>query len=142
MAYDYGVKKISKHTGLTGIESKNIASAFKAKNLDVETVDWKTIGSDLYGHGHRVGGVKHHLREMYGIDLTMPSQTKFDIQREHASLNELNNIFERRSKRSKRIDLRIAAKETFKHTNDRGVKLWKKHPNRFDIIGVDDPFKF
>ncbi len=142
MSYDYGLKKIAKHTGLTGVEAKNIASAFKSRNLDVETVDWETIGSDLYGHGKRVGGVKHHLREMYGIDLSMPTPGKFGMQEKQASLGSLIQIHERRSRKSIRMDLNRSAKGTFKHTDEKGVKKWKKHPNRFDIIGVDDPFKF
>ena len=138
MSYDYGLKKISKHTGLTGIEAKNIASAFKTKNIDVETVDWETIGGDLYGHGSRTGGVKHHLSEMYGIDLSTPQTSKYEWQQEHASLGELMQISENRSRASIRMDLRRQAKGTFKHTDKKGVKLWKKYPNRYDIIGIDD----
>ena len=137
--YDYGRKKISKHTGLTGIEAKNIAQAFKSKNIDIEAVDWETIGGDLYGHGSRVGGVKHHLREMYGIDLSTPTPSKFEGQREHASLGSLMQIHENRSRASIRMDLKRSAKGTFEHTDIAGVKKWKKNPNRFDIIGVDDP---
>ena len=142
MSYDYGLKNISKHTGLTGVESKNIAQALKTKNIDFQTVDWETIGGDLYGHGSRSKGVKHHLSKMYGIDLTMPSLGKFEMQQEHAALGSLIQIHEGRSRLSKRMDLRRAAKGTFKHTDEHGVKLWKKYPNRFDIIGVDDPIEF
>ena len=138
MSYDYGLKKISKFTGLTGVEAKNIATSFKAKNIDFEVVDWETIGGDLYGHGKRVGGVKHHLREMYGIDLSTPQTSKHIEQGEQQSLGELTRIFERRSKRSKQADLRIQAKGTFKHTDAKGVKLWKKYPNQYDIEGIDD----
>ena len=142
MSYDYGLKKISKFTGLTGIEAKNIATAFKTKNLDVETVDWETIGGDLYGHGSRAGGVKHHLSKMYGIDLSTPQTSKHEGQMEHASLSSLMSIHERRSRASKRMDLKRSAKGTFKHTDEKGVKIWKKYPNRFDIIGIDDPIIF
>lgn len=142
MRYDYGLKKVSKHTGLTGIEAKNIVNEFKKRNIDVETVDWETIGSDLYGHGKRVGGVKHHLRHMYGIDLSQPNTSRYEGQMEHASLQSLMNIHERRGRKSKRMDLRRKAKGTFKHTNIKGVKKWKKNPNRYDIIGVDDPIIF
>lgn len=138
MPYDYGLKKIAKHTGLTGVEAKNIAQAFKSKALDIEVVDWETIGGDLYGHGSRTKGVKHHLKEMYGISLDQPETAKYEQQAEHASLGELMNIFERRSKRSKQLDLSINAKQIFKHTDVEGVKLWKKDPNRYDIEGIDD----
>jgi len=142
MSYDYGLKKISKYTGLTGIEAKNIATAFKRKNIDVETVDWETIGGDMYGHGSRVGGVKHHLKNMYGIDLSQSNTSKYKGQMEHASLQSLMNIHERRGRKSIRMDLKRKAKGTFKHTNAKGVKKWKKHPNRYDIIGIDDPIIF
>lgn len=142
MVYDYGLKKIAHHTGLTGIEAKNIARGLKARDVDYQTVDWQTIGSDLYGHGSRSKGVKHHLRHMYGIELSQPKTAKYEGQRSHASLNELNMFFSRRSKRSKRMDLNINAKKRFKHTNVKGVKKWKKRPNQYDIIGVDDIIKF
>jgi len=77
MKYDYGLKKIAKHTGLTGIEAKNIAAAFRTKALDIETVDWETIGQDLYGHGSRVGGVRHHLHQTYGTSLDMPRTERY-----------------------------------------------------------------
>ena len=143
--YDYGRKKISKHTGLTGVEAGHIAQAFKIKGLDIETVDWETIGQDLYGHGKRVGGVKHHLREMYGIDLGTPESEipheihKYGAIEKHETIGSLMQIHESRSRLSIRMDLNRAAKGTFQPTDIAGVKKWKKNPNRYDIIGVDDP---
>jgi len=142
MSYDYGAKIISKHTGLTGIESKNIAKALKRKNIDYQNVDWETIGGDMYGHGSRTGGVKHHLSKMYGIDLMKNIPGKYEAQREHMSLSDLMRISENRSRKSIRMDLNRKAKGTFKHTNKKGVKKWKKHPNRYDIIGIDDVIQF
>jgi len=148
MSYDYGLKKISKHTGLTGIEAKNIAQAFKTKNLDVETVDWETIGGDLYGHGSRVGGVKHHLKNMYAIDLSSSESSMgsdlqvFDAIYDDNIRNDLMGIHERRSKASRFMDINRKAKQTFKPSNKAGVKKWRKNPNRFDIIGIDDPIEF
>ena len=142
MVYDFGLRKISELTHVTGIEAKNISKALKKKGIDYQKIDWETIGSDLYGHGSRSGGVKHHLRHMYGIDISTPQTRKHEGQREHASLNSLVGIFERRSRLSKKRDLQINARRTFKHTNIAGVKLWKKNPNRYDIEGVDDSIKF
>ena len=145
MSYDYGLKKISKYTGLTGIESKNIANAFKTKNLDVESVDWKTIGEDIYGYGKRSSSVKKKLASMYGIDLGVPQSSmgheikKHSDMQHHSSMSELMGIFESRSRLSKRMDLKIAAKGTFAPSDREGVKLWKKYPNQYDIIGIDDP---
>jgi len=142
MGYDYGRKYISKKAGLTGIEAKNIAMALKKKGIDFQVIDWKTIGSDLYGHGKRTGGVKHHLKTMYGISLDMPEIERYKHQGLNQSIGELINIFERRSKKSKQMDLHIAAKNTFSPVDVTGVKLWKKNPNLYDIIGVDDPILF
>jgi len=134
-----GLKRIAKETGLTGVEAKNIFQEFQKRALDVEAIDWETIGQDMYGHGSRTGGVKHHLAEMYGISLVQPETAKHEAQQENMSMGELIRIFERRSKASKRTDLRRSARGTFHHTDQAGVKLWKKHPNEYDILGVDDP---
>ena len=142
MKYDYGRKHIAKHTGLTGVEAGNIARSLKKRGIDFMTVDWETIGGDMYGHGKRSGGVKHHLKNMYGISVDAPEVDRYESQGETQSIQSLVNIFEQRSRRSKRMDLRIAAKNTFKHTDIEGVKLWKKYPNQYDIIGVDDPIEF
>ena len=140
MNYDYGRKYISKKTGLTGIESMNIARSLSKKQIDFQTVDWETIGQDMYGHGKRTGGVKHHLKEMYGISLDDPitQLPKYKQQAREYDMMELRTIFDSRSKRSKMIDLHINAKRTFKHTNKKGVEKWRKNPNQYDIIGIDD----
>lgn len=62
-----GLKRIAKETGLTGAEAKNIFQEFQKRALDVEAIDWETIGQDLYGHGSRTGGVKHHLAMKSGV---------------------------------------------------------------------------
>ena len=48
---------------------------------------------------------------------------------------------ERRSKKSKMMDYSKGAKKTYDPTNKAGVKKWRKHPNRYDIIGIDDLIK-
>ena len=140
MGYDYGRKFISKKTGLTGIESMNIAKQLNKQNIDFQSIDWETIGHDLYGHGKRTGGVKHHLKQMYAITLDEPEDlvSEYQGRANDLRIEGLMNIFESRSRRSKLMDLRIKAKHRFRPSDERGVKLWKKYPNQFDIIGVDD----
>ena len=140
MRYDFGRKFISKKTGLTGIEAKNIANKLAKQNIDYQVIDWETIGSNLYGHGHRTGGVKHHLKNMYGITLENKGEyeKEFRIKQKHNSLDELMSFFDRRTKKQKMMDLSINAKKVFKPTNQRGIKLWKKSPNQYDVEGIDD----
>jgi len=155
MSYDYGSKLISKMTGLTGIESKQIAKAFKQKDIGYDVVDWETVGQDLYGHGSRLGGVKHHLRTSYGIELDpyRGMDKYFDMatlrikpgKRRHrinitdkgTSLWGLRVFYSKRTPKQRAVDNRIRAKKRFKHTNRKGVEKWLKHPNRYDILGVD-----
>lgn len=142
MSYDKDRKMIAKFTGLTGIEAKNIATQLERQGLDYMSFDWQTIGSDLYGHGKRVEGVKHHLREMYGISLQHEQNrheeeryNEFEVESLMPSLMEFND---RRKKKAKMMDWNINAKHTYKPSNKKGVARWRKHPNMFDIIGIDD----
>ena len=73
----------------------------------------------------RITNVKHETEHFSDMEASMIMP----------SLMEQN---ERRSPKAKMMDYSLGARHTFKPTNKRGVKLWKKHPNRFDIIGVDD----
>ena len=144
MRYDHGLKKISKYTGLTGVEAKHIAQSLKKQDVDFETVDWKTIGEDMYGYGSRTGSVKEKLSSMYGISLDVSEKQigvdmkMHDDVQEGFIIDNLMRIHERRSKKSRQMDYRRSAKGTFKSTDEKGVKKWKKHPNRYDIIGIDD----
>lgn len=145
MGYDYGRKIISKYTGLTGVEASNILKGLQKQNLDYDLFDWKTIGEDLYGHGKKTSGVKQKLKSMYGVALDMPiSSIGSEIQKyseiEVADvMSNLMEIHERRSPHARMMDLNLRAKKTFKPSNKKGVELWKKNPNRYDIIGIDDP---
>ena len=145
MSYDYGLKHIAKHTGLTGVEAKNIVKSLQKQNLDYDRFDWKTIGEDLYGHGKRIGGVKKKLKSMYGITLDIPTSSigseihEFEDISTFDVMGELMEIHERRSPHAKAMDLSIKARKTFKPTDKEGVKKWKKAPNMYDIIGIDDP---
>jgi len=143
MKYDYGLKHISKMTGLTGVEAKNIAQQLKHKGIDYQVFDWKTIGEDLYGYGKRSSAVKQKLSSMYGISL----ETHSNIKDERDKYNDMEiaglmpaliRRNDRRRKIARRTDYSKGAKNTFKPTNKAGVAKWMKHPNRYDIIGVDD----
>ena len=154
MSYDYGRKYIAKKTGLKGVEAGHIARQLEKQGLDYQSFDWETIGGDLYGHGKRKKGVEHHLKNMYGVSLSpLGNVKKVRVMEDEAkdleedfnrglsrekNLSECQTIFNRRSPRSKFIDLRIDAKETFDPGDAKGVKKWKKYPNQYDIWGVDD----
>lgn len=142
MKYDHGRKIISRHTGLTGVESKNIAKKLDKMGIDYQRFDWKAIGEDTRDFGNRSSSVKNKLKSMYGVSLdNNPSEKHMNMSKD-VLLTELNMINERRKPRAIEMDMSKQAKRTFKPTNEKGVKKWKKHPNRFDIIGVDDLFKF
>lgn len=141
--YDYEVKHISKTTGLTGIESKHIVNQLTRQGLDYQMFDWKTIGEDLYGYGKRTEGVKHKLRAMYGVSLETKERDKHEISKytdmEVSNLMPvLMNRNDRRKKKARIADYSKGAKETFKPTDKEGVEKWKKHPNKYDIEGIDD----
>ena len=142
--YDYGRKYISKHTGLTGVESEHIIKQLRKQNLSYDLFDWKTIGDNLYGHGKRSTGVKKQLKSMYGVSFGVTeSGISREIQRYsevevHDVMSELLAIHESRSPHARMMDYAFKAKHTFKPSNKRGVKLWKKNPNRYDIVGIDD----
>lgn len=135
-------KFISKATGLTGVESKNIARQLEEMGLDYQSFDWETIGGDLYGHGKRVEGVKHHLKQMYGVSLGFDTDKheakRYSEMEVSALMPGLMEINDRRSKKSKMMDWNINAKHTYKPSNKQGVNRWKKHPNRYDIFGIDE----
>ena len=122
MGYDYGIKHISKHTGLTGIESSNIIKNLQKQDLDYDLFDWKTIGEDLYGHGKRSKGVKSKLKSMYGVSLGIPvSNVGSEIQKYsdievRDVMSNLMEIHERRSPHARMMDLSLRAKKTFKPT--------------------------
>lgn len=142
MSYDYGRKHISKHTGLTGLEAGNIAKRLDRMGLDYQSFDWKTIGEDSRDYGSRSKSVKNKLTKMYGVGFGNPMEEKYTNMSKDMILSELNEINERRTSKAIEMDLNRKAKHTYKPTNKKGVRKWKKHPNRYDIIGVDDLFKF
>lgn len=137
--YDMGRKFISKHTGLTGVEAGHIARKLDAKGFDFEAFDWKTMGEDLYGHGHRTGGVKAQLRNKYGVVLDDPGDDMAEMigKEQDWFMGDLLRIHNNRSPRSIKMDLKRDALEQFDPTDMAGVEKWKKHPNRYDIIGID-----
>lgn len=63
--------------------------------------------------------------------------------RKHPSytFNEIINVQERRSKRAVSMDAKRTAKNTFGLSDTDDFWKWMKHPNRFDILGVDSKKK-
>lgn len=144
MSSNGGRKYIARMTGLTGVEAGNVARKLEKKGIDYMTIDWKSIGENLYGHGKRTKGVKKQLAEMYGISISQSSSDvgKWERMGKEYTLDELMRFHNRRGKRARMIDMSLRAKKTFKATNPVGVALWKRKPNRYDIEGIDDPIKF
>lgn len=126
-------KEISKQTGLTGVEAQHLVRKMEQKGIDYQTFDWKTIGENMYGHGHRTGGLNAVMKGMYSMNLE-------DITGEEQEYLErqVHLVQSRRSPLALDMDNRINAKHRFKITNKRGVSKWLKAPNKYDIIGVDD----
>lgn len=145
--YDYGQKFISNMTGLTGVESKHIATQLKRKGLDYTVFDWKTIGEDTRDFGKRSSSVKKKLGSMYGVSIDDPlrnvghERSRYSDMEVASLMPSLMELHERRSKRSKIMDYSKGAKHTYKPTNKKGVKKWRKNPNRYDIIGIDNLIK-
>ena len=138
MSYDSDVRKyISKMTGLTGIESGHIHKQLEKSGQDYQAFDWKSMGENLYGHGHRTGGIKGMLKENYGVSI--------GEQEDRSSTDflemEIHNRQNRRTPAALKMDNSINARHTFKMSNEKGVKKWLKRPNMFDIFGIDDIIK-
>jgi len=152
MVYDYGIKEIAKFTGLTGIEAKHVAQSLKKQNIDYKVIDWKTLGEDAYDYGKRTNVIWSKLGSMYGISkpetLTgikqdivkhveqqrgIPEEVRFaGFQKEICMSKHLQ-----RSPRAIQMDDIKKAKKRFKVSNLEGVQKWMKHPNRYDVIGID-----
>lgn len=137
-------KQISKYTGLTGVQAGHILKAFDKQALDIQSVDWKTLGGDASDFGDRYNTVIKKLGSMYGISLKprvsnlSNTMHRYNNMQQEEIMGSLMQWFERRSHQSKMVDLRKNAKHRYKPSNKRGVKKWKKHPNRYDIVGIDD----
>ena len=129
-------KEISMHTGLTGVESKNIVNKLEKQGIDYQNFDWKTIGENMYGHGHRTGGLNKVMKGMYGMSLeeTTGDETEYLTGLVH-------NVQSHRTPNALRMDNNINAKHTFKMSNKKGVQRWLKAPNMYDIVDVDDIIK-
>lgn len=145
MSYDYGRKRISKAIGLTGVEAGHISRALKKQHLDPDAYDWEGALSDATDYGDRFEAVKQKLKDQYGLSLntrdTAADVNEWEGRQNDMMVSDLMNIFERRSPRSKAIDLNRNAKQTFDPSDEIGVRKWKKHPNRYDIKGIDDIFE-
>jgi len=150
--YDYGVKRISHETGLSGVQSKHIAMGLKKQNIGFDVVDWKTIGEETKDFGDRHTTVWNKLGSMYGISKpetqtgirnriqrfeSMQEEMPTDVRESGLQLEMCHAVHSARTRRSIAMDDRRVAINRFKTTNLPGVKKWMKNPNRYDIIGVD-----
>jgi len=59
--------KISRYTGLTGVEVNNILKALIEKNIDPQVVDWEKAIAPAKEYGNRYEAVWNYLRDLYGI---------------------------------------------------------------------------
>ena len=150
MSYDYGIKHISKYTGLLGVESKNIAKALDKKGMSFDVIDWETLGGDARDFGKRSDAVWSKLGSMYGIGKPRTQQglrheiNKYDeLQQKQPAYTDgiqFEMVMQRHMKRSRRaklIDDKLKAKNVFSLTNTKGIQKWMKHPELYDVHGVD-----
>jgi|WetSurMetagenome_2_1015567.scaffolds.fasta_scaffold02409_2 hypothetical protein len=129
-------KEIAKQTGLTGVEAGHIARQLERQGIDVQSIDLKTIGENMYGHGHRTEGFKSVVRGMYGLNV---GESEGKSYKEYTEM-EVRARQGARSPRSISRDEHINAHHIFNMNNERGVSLWMKRPNRYDILGIDDKY--
>ena len=89
------------------------------------------------------------------IDSTLSLEENFTVivgkrkqKQETSSVKKIQNYmdaqdhFSTLSPKRQRIDSNINAKKTFEQSEltNKNFKKWKKHPNRFDIFGVDTKY--
>jgi hypothetical protein len=86
-----------------------------------------------YGIGKTMGSTeyKSHIGK-YQEREEIPLFTQKEMQLEMCLDRHL-----RRSPKSIMLDDRLIAKTRFKPTFLKGIQLWMKNPNRYDVIGVD-----
>lgn len=131
-------KSIARQTGLTGVEAGHIARQLENQGQDYQAFDWKTIGENMYGHGHRTSGVKSIVKSMYGVSIGESDERDSGEFLEM----EVHSVQNRRTPTALKMDNSIDARHTFKMSNEKGVRKWIKRPNMYDIVGVDDVIKF
>jgi len=146
MSYDYGIKEISKWTGLTGVQSKHVVRELGKRGIAYDLIDWKAVGESARDYGDRYSATFNKIQEMYGIQRKpreykrLPSRSPLPqltgIQMEMCNIRQAKRSF-----KAQLVDQHKPARRTFNITNKKGVKLWMKNPNRFDIRGIDTPFK-
>lgn len=131
-------KDIARSCGLTGVEAGHIVKRLQKKGIDEQTIDWRTIGQDMYGKAHSVGNVEKQIHSMYNLDIgNMSDQDSSYFLQQEVHLRQ-----SRRSPAQQSMDNRINARHRFKITNEKGVRKWLKHPNKYDILDVDDVIRF
>jgi len=151
--YDYGVSKIARATGLTGVQSKNIAKALQKQNIGYDLIDWHTLGGDARDYGDPYNAVWDKLNTMYGV--SKPT-TQTDVTYGNAMADEhydegppiedihydmqlgiLQQHHAKRPPRSRQMDERIQAQRVCKITDTKCIQRWMEHPEELDVEGVD-----
>ena len=142
---------LAKKLGISGVEAKHIRDAFNQENLDIQSVDWKTVGEDSADFGDRYNTVWDKLGSMYGISKPQThSELKHEIRKYEDRKPERNpnigidiqqemihQVHFSRTPRARIVDESLPAEQVFKASNLEGVQKWMKNPNRYDIHGVD-----
>lgn len=155
-------KYISKYAGISGVKAGHIVKQIESQGLDPASFDWLTIGSESKDYGDQYSTIWKKLGAEYGvtkpdtiqsIDFSEKSYLR-SLERDDDEIalgNDLQfeicmNRHKRRTRNARAIDERIHAKNTFQMNDTKGVQLWMKQPNMYDIIGIDNfqmntPFK-
>ena len=146
---------ISKKAGISGIQSKHIVSQLEKQNIDPAVIDWHTLGNESQDFGDRYNTIWRKLGMEYGVSKPQTSSSislkekRYESQREkNPDMEAFGNDFQfslcmerhkSRTKKAIKMDNEIAAKHTYHISDKKGVKKWMKHPNMYDIIGIDSP---
>jgi len=144
-------QSLSKRLGISGIEARHIENAFNKSNIDIEVVDWKTVGEEAGDFGDSYGTIWDKLGKEYGISKPITNQKlnqdihKYDNKRRQQRPAHTEGLQEElcldrhlsRSRQARVVDEHTAAENIYKASNLEGVKKWMKNPNRYDIHGID-----
>jgi hypothetical protein len=145
------MSKETRWLGLSGVEMKHIRKQFDERGLDFDAVDWEVIGQDSADHGKRSKTIWKKLGSMYGISKNMTNAEISVASARHKAYVEDDDYYlsrglqhdiamsfhQKRSKRAIALDRSKRAKTVFELDDPIGVAKWMKHPNRYDLEGVD-----
>lgn len=140
--YDYGVRIVARHTGLTGVQAKQIVMQLRKRNIAFDIIDWETIGQEARDYGDRYNAVWNKIREMYGIDRRVFHEHRYQQHKEPLSGESLQmemclTRHRGRSRLSQAVDESLKATKVFIVSDIKGVRKWMQNPRRYDIVNVD-----